>query len=134
MRRRVVAAYDARGFDGAREALAEELSTLAATPETDCLVRHLLESARHLAARAQCHIDLAAARGLRSPRSLLVLLLRLHLWGLSPARTLDARARPLQARGIAILAQDLPAIPARVDPVRPVAMPEGDSYTRLRPL
>lgn len=110
IRRRVGAAYEARGFDGAKDALAEELSTLATTPETDCLVRHLLESAHRLAALAQSHIDLAAARGLRSPRSLLALLLRLHLWGLGPAGTLDARARPLQARGIAILAQDLPPI------------------------
>jgi len=39
------------------------------------------------------------------------LVFRLHLWGLGAARVLDERARPLQARGVPILANDLPPIP-----------------------
>ena len=111
LRRRVRAAYRARGFDGAADVLEAELAALSGDASTDCLVRHLLESAHRLAGLAPEHIDLAQARGLASPRRLLSLLLRLHLWGLGPAGALDTRARPLQARGIAILAQDLPPIP-----------------------
>jgi hypothetical protein len=111
LRRRVSAAYRARGFDGAADVLEAELAALSGDLTTDCLMRHVLESAYRLAGQAPEHIRLARARGLESPRRLLSVLLRLHLWGLGPAGALDARARPLQARGIAILAQDLPPIP-----------------------
>ena len=40
------------------------------------------------------------------------LLLRLHLAGLPAAARLDAKAYPLQARGIPILCRDLPSISA----------------------
>jgi hypothetical protein len=112
VRQRVLAAYRARGFDGAADALDAELAALAADPATDCLLRHLLESARRLAALAPVQIRMARERGLASPRWLLALLLRLHLRGLAAAAALDARAWPLQARGIGILARDLPPIPA----------------------
>ena len=111
IRRRVRAAYRARGFEGAAHALMTEIATLADAPATDCVVRHLLESAHRLSALAPEQIRLAGARGLASPRWLLAFLFRLHLWGLSPAGALDSRARPLQARGIPILAQDLPPVP-----------------------
>ena len=112
VRQRVLACYRDGGFEGAAGALEIELGSLETEPGADCLVRHLLESARRLTVLAPGHLRLAAERGLASPRWLLGLLLRLHLWGLSAASGLDARARPLQARGIPILAQDLPPIPA----------------------
>lgn len=111
IRRRVRAQYKARGFDGARDALAVELAALDGAPGTEYLTRHLLESAHRLAGLAPGQIRLARAHGLTSPRRLLTLLLRLHLWSLGPAAALDARARPLQARGIEILARDLPPVP-----------------------
>jgi hypothetical protein len=111
VRQRVLRRYRDDGFAGAELVLREAIDALSAEPATDCLVRHLLESAHRLAVLAPRHIEAARQRGLASPRWLLALLLRLHLWGLSRARDLDARARPLQARGIPILAQDLPPIP-----------------------
>lgn len=111
LRRRVRAAFRTEGFDGAADVLADALGGLAESPGTECLVRHLLESAYRLAALAPEHIQRATTRGLASPGPLLARLLRLHLWGLGSAAALDARARPLQARGIPILAQDLPPIP-----------------------
>jgi len=112
--RRIRAAYDAGSFAGAARALEGEVDALAGS-ESDFLLRHLLESARRLAQLAPGHIALARERGLRSPAPLLARLLRLHLWGLAPAHVLDERAHPLHARGIAILAQDLPVIPPAHD-------------------
>jgi len=111
IRRHVGEAYRARSFPGAADALASELSALASAPGVDCLVRHLLESAHRVAQLAPVHVAAAQERGLRSPAPILARLLWLHLWSLGPAGALDRRARPLQARGIAILAQDLPPIP-----------------------
>ncbi|MFL5560638.1 MAG: hypothetical protein ACJ79K_04100 [Gemmatimonadaceae bacterium] len=111
MRRRVRIAFVAHGFAGAALALASEIERLMRVPDVDCLVRHLLESAHRLAYRAPRQIEAAIAKGLPSPHSLLATLLRLHLWGLGAAAALDARARPLQIRGIPILAHDLPPIP-----------------------
>jgi hypothetical protein len=109
IRRRVRRAYRAAAFPGAASALAGELALLA--PHGNWLVRHLLESAQHLATLAPDHIERCQERGLPSPVPLLARLLRLHLWGLAPAAALDRRARPLHARGVPILAQDLPPIP-----------------------
>ena len=111
IRRRVGRAYRERSFAGAAAALAEELDALAGAPQMDCLVRHLLESALRIATLAPDRQARCEARGLSSPAPLFSRLLWMHLWGLAPAAMLDRRARPLQARGVAILAQDLPPIP-----------------------
>lgn len=109
--RRVRSAYRSGSFSAAATALECELAALNHDPCVDCLVRHLLESAHRLVCLAPAHVALASERGLASPRRLLTRLLWLHLWGLTPAAMLDKRARPLQAQGIPILAQDLPPIP-----------------------
>ncbi len=111
VRQRVLGRYREGGFEGAALALREAVDALMAEPGMDCLVRHLLESACRLALLAPGQLRAARERELPSPRRLLALLLRLHLWGLGRARDLDEAARPLQARGIPILAQDLPPIP-----------------------
>lgn len=111
IRQRVRRAYRAGSFPAATAVLEEELTSLAVDPETNCMLRHLLESARRLTVLAPEHVARARARGLRSPAPLLGRLLSLHLWALRAANALDRRALPLQRRGIAILAQDLPRIP-----------------------
>jgi hypothetical protein len=111
IRRRVRTAWRTRSFAGAGDALRRELATLTAAPGVDCMVRHLLESACRLAQLAPGHVALARERGLPSPGRLLGQILWLHLWGLDASAMLDQRALPLQARGIPILAQDLPPIP-----------------------
>ena len=110
-RRRVSRAFREESFAGAASALADELSALADATHADCLVRHLLESALRLATLAPHHVARCAEQGLPSPAPLLARLLRMHLWGLTPSAVLDRRARPLQLRGLPILAQDLPPIP-----------------------
>jgi len=116
VRQRVLARYRQGGFEAAAAALEIEIASLAAEPGADCLARHLLESAHRLTMLAPGYLRLADERGLASPRWLLALLLRLHLWGLGAASDLDARARPLQARGIPILARDLPPISVAPSP------------------
>lgn len=111
IRLRVRRAYREGSFNAAAEVLEDELALLAVEPETNCLLRHLLESAYRLALLAPTRVTQAQARGLRSPAPLLGRLLALHLWGLRAANALDRRALPLQRRGIAILTQDLPRIP-----------------------
>lgn len=110
IRSRVRRSFGERQFAGAAAALGEALALLAAEPQANSLVRHLLESAHRLAVLAPEHVALSREKGLPTPAPLLGRLLRLHLWGLVPARALDQRALPLQMRGIAILTQDVPTI------------------------
>ena len=112
IRQRVRRAFAEGGFPAAEVVLAKELDALRAQPETDCLLRHLLESTHRLAHLAPVHDAAARARGLPSPAPMLARLLRLHLLGFRSAALLDLWARPLQARGIPILARDLPPITA----------------------
>jgi hypothetical protein len=111
IRQRVRRAFRAGSFAAAAAVLDEELTLLAVDPEANCMIRHVLESAHRLTLLAPEQVEQARARGLRSPAPLLRRLLALHLWGLRAANALDRRALPLQRRGIAILAQDLPRIP-----------------------
>ena len=110
IRRRVWRAYRDNGFAGGATGLTRELLELEAARRSNYLVRHLLESAYRIAVLAPHQVEVAVERGLPSPATLLGRLLRLHLWGLRTAAALDWRAHPLQSQGIAILAQDLPAI------------------------
>lgn len=111
IRRRIARAFGGGGLAGARPVLEEEVARLAAAPGFDCMLRHLLESALRLCSRAPLHVRDAGERALRSPEGIVRTLFRLHLRGLGPAARLDARARPLQARGIPILCRDVPPIP-----------------------
>lgn len=110
LRRRIREAFRAGSFETAASALATELSLLG-DRRVNCMVRHLLESAHRLTLLAPVGIAASQARGLKSPEWLLATLLRLHLLGLGRAAALDTRARPLQAKGIGILANDLPVVP-----------------------
>lgn len=110
IRRNVERAYRDGSFPEAAAAIARELNRLTPAGGNYLLV-HLLESAHRLAALAPGAISRSRECGLASPEPLLARLLRLHLLGLAPASLLDVRAAPLHARGIPILAQDLPPIP-----------------------
>jgi len=109
--RRIRDGYRREGFDGARLALEKELDVLSEQPCFDCMLRHLLESARRLAQVAPLHAEQARQQGLASPLWISTLLLRLHWRALKAVLRLDRRARPLQESGLAILFQDVPSIP-----------------------
>jgi hypothetical protein len=105
------------GFVAAADALERELARLSPDPAYWCMRRHMLESALRVCVAEPRLVAAARAAGLPSPAWMHRLLLRLHLAGLSAAARLDAKAYPLQARGIPILCRDLPSIPA--DPSAP---------------
>lgn len=101
------------GLEGFCTAVEAELAALDAEPAYHAMLRHLLESAARIARLAPHHHRAARNRGLTGALRISTQLLRLHLLGLPPAARLDRRAAPLQARGIAILARDVPPIPRR---------------------
>ncbi|HET7275043.1 MAG TPA: hypothetical protein VFI91_07665 [Longimicrobiaceae bacterium] len=108
--RRIRAATRADGFPGAAEALQSDINAIADSPYFHCMLRHLLESALRIARLAPRHVAQATELDVQSPAKLSRLLLRLHLAGLGAASRMDARAAPLQARGVPIIYQDVPPI------------------------
>ena len=112
IRRNVRDAYRQAGFDGAARALEMELALLTRLPAVDCMVRHMLESARRVASLAPQHATMAQSRGLSSPEWISRVLLELHLLALPIAASLDADALAVQVTGVPILAADLPVITA----------------------
>ena len=110
LRGAVQRAWRTEGFAGASRVLNHIRLSLAAQPCFNCMVRHLTESALRVAHVAERHIRLASKAGLPSPCLLYSLLLRMHLWGFGLAARLDDAAAPLQAAGLPILCQDVPAI------------------------
>jgi len=104
-------AWRSAGFPGVSAALEREIQTLADEPSYHCMLRHLLESTLRLAVLAPRHERLSREHGLPSSATISRQLVRLHLWGLGSAIRMDRRAMPLQQRGIAIIAQDVPPIP-----------------------
>lgn len=111
IRRELRAAYRGGGFPGVAEAARAELERLQGLPAYHCMLRHLLESVLRIATLAPEHAARAEAVGVRPPTELSRLLLWLHLSVLPEAAKLDARAAPIQARGIPILCQDVPPVP-----------------------
>lgn len=112
---RVRRARQAGGYEGAAAELDAELHALAAAPCFDCMLRHLLRSARRLCTIAPYQLVRVRACGLPPADRLLSRLFELHLAGLSAAARLDARALPIQSAGVPIICGDLPPIPAHPD-------------------
>jgi hypothetical protein len=111
LRRDIWRAYGTGGWVGAREAAQRAIDAIERDQGVDCMVRHLLESARRIAEVAPVAVAESTRLALPSPAGLLRNLLRLHLWGLTPAARLDRDAFPLQRSGIPILCADVPPIP-----------------------
>lgn len=106
-------AYLRGGFEAVSRRLEDQLAKLAPHPSYLCMTRHVLESTLRAANLAPKHIAASRAAGqLFSPRALSVAFIEAHLDALFFAKDLDQRAAPLQARGIAIICDDVPPIPA----------------------
>lgn len=99
-------------FESVANVLEQEIEHLSDEPRFNCMLRHGLESAARIARHAPIYIDLARMKGLSSPEKLLWKLLRSHFWAIEDAMEIDRRAAPLQARGIPIVCNDVPSIPA----------------------
>lgn len=103
-------AYRRAGFSGLSDALARAIAALEDVPTYHCMARHVLESSLRIANLAPEYVQQATKRGARSPAYLSRLMLVLHLLILRDAAKLDADAAPMQARGVAIICQDVPPI------------------------
>jgi hypothetical protein len=110
IRRELERALDRRGLLAVSLLAERTIARLDSDPDRNCLLRHVLESFHRVAVLAPRQHARALAAGLPSPLPISVDLLRAHLLSLEMAADLDARAAPLQARGIEILCRELPPI------------------------
>lgn len=113
--RELRSAFRDEGFEGLARAADESVQALADRPWRDCMLRHQLESLRRLGNVSPRNVAHAMELGLPSPGPLLRRFVRFHLQGVRFARWIDRPALPLQLRGIPILENDLPHIPAWPD-------------------
>ncbi|HEY0159251.1 MAG TPA: hypothetical protein VGF28_18335 [Thermoanaerobaculia bacterium] len=105
-------AFRAGGFDGLARAADESVQALAERPWRDCMLRHQLESLRRLGNASPRNVSHAVELGLPSPERLLRRFVQFHLQGVRFAPWIDKPALRLQLRGVPILENDLPHIPA----------------------
>ena len=97
-------------FESVANVLEQEIERLSIEPRFNCLLRHVLESALRISKHAPIYIDMAKMKGLPSPEKLLWKMIRSHFWPMNEVMEIDRRAAALQARGIPIVCNDLPAI------------------------
>lgn len=109
--RQLRGAWKQGGLDGLIHEAEVTIERLASEPRFHCMVRHVLESVIRAARLAPHHDRKARRLGLQSPFPLSIDFTISQLQGLKDAADLDAAAAPLQADGIPILCQDVPAIP-----------------------
>lgn len=89
------------------------LAELKLVPTYHCMYRHILESIRLAAANAEGQLARARAAGLSSEAERVIDMLMISQVGVLPlALYLDKLAAPIHARGIPIICQDVPPIPA----------------------
>jgi hypothetical protein len=117
---RLKGAWKRGRFDAVDALATSEIARLQDQPFFHCMVRHLLESVLRISRLAPLHDDLARSKGIASSLRLSAWMLWTHFPLFDSASRIDAQCAPLQARGIPILAQDLPVIP-----------PDSDFYSRL---
>ncbi len=98
------------GFLTVHQTAVRFIKDVEGPPGFHCMAKHVLESVARVAYLAPQYEALAKQKGLSSPARLARLNLKLHLQGLRLAVDLDRRAAPLQALGIPILCNDVPAL------------------------
>ena len=89
------------------------LAELKLVPTYHCMYRHILESIRLAAANADDQLTRARAVGLGSEAERVIDMLLISQVGVLPlALYIDKLSAPINARGIPIICQDVPPIPA----------------------
>lgn len=108
--RRLNRAYGEGGFEGLFEQAEAELAVISHQPRYHSAVRHLLESIRRVSHLAPKHDALARSKGMKSTLKLSWRLVQLHFAVFPKASKIDELAAPIQAKGVPIVVQDVPAI------------------------
>ncbi|WII72924.1 hypothetical protein QJS83_03440 [Bdellovibrio sp. 22V] len=103
--------YKAKDYQGLAYYADHKIHELESVPRYNCMVRHVLESIRRMAALAPLH-DQKARHSLGvSSLFLSRTVLRSHILLLDESTLIDTLAAPLQSEGLPIVCQDVPAIP-----------------------
>lgn len=103
--------YSDRAYEDLADYLDHEIEKLEKAPRYNCLVKHMLESIRRMAVLTPQHAQKAKDLGWISPEILSRLVLKTNIGLLQASLDLDIMAAPLQAKGVQIICQDVPAIP-----------------------
>lgn len=106
-------AYRARGFAALATETERAIAALAGLPQHHCMLRHVLESMRRAATLAPEQERHARAAGLAGASTVSWQYLAAQVFVLPQAHAMDVAAFPIQVRGIPIICQDVPPIPAR---------------------
>ena len=106
------ARYWEKGFPSLSESLASQLVKLNQQPNYFCLTRHLIESMLRASNLAPIQSGRSQALGFERTENISWGFIESHLVGLPLAIKIDRMAISLQRKGIPILCNDVPPIPA----------------------
>jgi len=110
IRRALKRAFKRDSFRAVAITAQEEIDKISRIHTYHAMSRHMLESIVRTANMADLYIELAKKKQMKSTRSLSRFMLTLHFNALIGCRKLDVLAAPIQAEGIPIIHQDVPAI------------------------
>ena len=103
-------AYKEKSWQGLTLYTNDILANLNESSSYNCLLRHFVESINRTSALAPIYIIAAKEAGMKSPKKLLWKYVKFQIFGLTWGNLIDNKARHLQAAGVPILCQDVPAI------------------------
>jgi len=113
---RILRAYFKGGLESASLAIEQELKKIESPRAYHVMLRHVLESTLRVSTLAPLHEQKRRELGIRFSTLLLSKYLFFsHFSAFQFSTWLDRKAAPIQAKGVPILYQDVPAIPAQSD-------------------
>lgn len=98
------------GYDHLAKQLENEIERLKFNKSYDCLLRHLIESLLRTADLAPRYLSKLENKEKKKLDKLIKKYLRLQIFGIGQAIFIDKKARSLQAEGVPILCNDVPAV------------------------
>ncbi|ASD62768.1 hypothetical protein [Bdellovibrio bacteriovorus] len=108
---RLLELYKAKAYQQLAEYADKQIVDLDQKPRYNCMVKHILESVRRMAALTPVHAQKSKAKNKVSSEFLSRTVLRSHIMLLDDSAEIDEVAAPLQAAGLPIVCQDVPYIP-----------------------
>nr|BFD68228.1 hypothetical protein HAGR004_32500 [Bdellovibrio sp. HAGR004] len=108
---RLLELYKAKAYGTLAHFADAQIKELDQKPRYNCMVKHILESIRRMAALTPVHAAKSKALNKVSSEYLSRIVLRSHILLLQESAEIDAAAAPLQADALPIVCQDVPYIP-----------------------
>lgn len=91
-----------------KSVLIQALEELKSMPHYYCMTRHLLESVYRFAHFMPIRMKEAQTKGMKSPRKIMIDVMKLHLLGMKDSHKIDLLSQPIQKAGIPILCSEVP--------------------------